>query len=1398
MLDGPSGRGTQSPRRRPRPQRRTRHVGAANIAASVVAQTVRSVAHPQPRRAAPKPTGVFRQPIGTVGPTGPQGHAQRRHAANRAEKAVRKVPGRARPPIVPKLARYTPAQRANIVRRVNRYGQKAARDRGYRSPGDASAHGVDLAAQIVRGGGRPARAVRQYATITRQNKVRTDASYVRQAIRAQPKGPKPDALTSLADYLHPPLTTRQLAKLRPQFDPHHGQTIKPGRGKNTHGGGLTLGTILSGGIHPVAGMSIADVAGAVNKGFVSPAIKGTLDLAANTPGALYNVAAAGAEAVTGDTSRAKRLAHDFVNHDPIALLVQGRGKEALNAFAANPVAGTLEVLGAKGAVGRGVGRVQRAAGASREAAPAVLEGTKIVIRRPYSKDAITRKRQIVVDRQRTKRAQAYTQKAVQAERQGAHDTAIEFTHKARAMSPIHVTNHEVRRRVDERNHANEQVRRTLRSMAIVRASKHVVATRKGGHLVSLLAQAIVHPHRADIEAYVRELDAQYHSGILTKGQEVANRTTAKQIRNALASKKLDIPALHSAARQYAREQGMIEQHLVRSGLLDAGQAEKARLIPYAVRRMGARHNGDRIIGPNGQFLSSVAIKQHMLAHGVNPDEVAYLSQAPNARGAKNFYKNALQRHTINSPVRTGDATRFGTFDTHPLLLVEQASREANLLAADRGFKGLIDEFALRHQTGHPQAGQVRQFSTKRSADLWIADQHAIGARKLRAVRINPFLGRQRELQSLLDHVNQGAETHPSLLNAQHSAIDGQDGAGPWAVIHDTAAKRIQQHLSLQGPLPGLRGMQVVNQAFRNAVLPLSTKWVTGNVVEAAFRTTLEGAGPTAYLTGRRVLGGERPGIVARPGKRVPRGVGIVRVPGAIDRVASPKVAMETRARTIGGGQFGMAEQTNVHTDATHFEDSRLRPLAHAIGAVARAPVARNVGNLWDRYTHFAFSTNSMLESQFQTALAGKYIREMLPTKGERSTSRIAVEQAARGLTNTNEQVQMGRMIDRAYGKYGKFSPTERAAIAYYTPFIAWSLNAVKFVGSVLPKDHPVATGLFAAAQNASGQWLKDHGLNLWINQAAPGWLQGSAPVGSAGNKVRLGRYLPFGFFGDAGQSVASTILPQYAGAILALNGVSWNGTPLRGPGGGEPTQGDKFSTALEQFFGGTIPVLGQIQQVATKKGPIGQRLNRQFNPFYPVQPTQKATGTSPAALRELQQLRDGAGSDGALRELQRLRGGETKGLTAKFGPDTLVQMAVGEAVKATRKVVRQATPKFTTEGPKHYAAAYQQNRQYAKPGPYQTKLSPRQESAFRQWVRKNKVPFDPHAKTVDYDMRGFYKATGGTWAGGRAHFPDTFKTPYDTTFSSESKYATTNNPFVWRGSKLIDRRTGQVVFAGGG
>ncbi len=122
--------------------------------------------------------------------------------------------------------------------------------------------------------------------------------------------------------------------------------------------------------------------------------------------------------------------------------------------------------------------------------------------------------------------------------------------------------------------------------------------------------------------------------------------------------------------------------------------------------------------------------------------------------------------------------------------------------------------------------------------------------------------------------------------------------------------------------------------------------------------------------------------------------------------------------------------------------------------------------------------------------------------------------------------------------------------------------------------------------------------------------------------------------------------------------------------------------------------------------------------------------------------------------------------------------------KAQAATVSKKSPLFTKEGPQFYGAAYRHNAPFATPGEvfgksksifgnYQTKLAAPEEKKFLQWVAQNNVPFDPTAQRSDYDMRGFWKATGGK-GGSRVNTSPTPSRPPTTRASRTSR--NTRNP----------------------
>lgn len=104
---------------------------------------------------------------------------------------------------------------------------------------------------------------------------------------------------------------------------------------------------------------------------------------------------------------------------------------------------------------------------------------------------------------------------------------------------------------------------------------------------------------------------------------------------------------------------------------------------------------------------------------------------------------------------------------------------------------------------------------------------------------------------------------------------------------------------------------------------------------------------------------------------------------------------------------------------------------------------------------------------------------------------------------------------------------------------------------------------------------------------------------------------------------------------------------------------------------------------------------------------------------------------------------------------------------------------------------------------YNTRLSPMDEFAYRQWVQQNNVPTNPNSMMPqDYDMRGFYQGLqqGNPKArsaidpnDSRLHYPDFWKTPLHQTFSNESQWAPPTAP-QWTPNDQLAAPNGRVLF----
>jgi hypothetical protein len=783
----------------------------------------------------------------------------------------------------------------------------------------------------------------------------------------------------------------------------------------------------------------------------------------------------------------------------------------------------------------------------------------------------------------------------------------ELLARATRIDPYRMSDTEVRRRVDERMAVNETLRRHNRAVTVNDATRAITNTRTptgsvpsrlrivGANVRSktkptaatvLHAQAITKATVTDLRAYRDELAAQHDN--LPPSQALANRQLRTQIGKAIA-RKPDKVALKRAASRYTAVMRPLQAKLADRGILAPEQTVKAPLVPYAIRRMGAVASEHGPVHANGSPVTVAEIRAHMAAHDVK--EPTYVTQAPGQRGRKNFFVSSARPPGVMAPTRTGAATKRGTFDAHPDVLIEGAAKAQGLADAADGFAATIKEFAHK-----PSLGNLK---TRREADTLARDLYASTGEHWRPVRVNPFgAGRAQ-----LDHLLADASADHTIIDALDSAIKGQPGPGPWALIPEVAADRLTQHLHSLGSGPKAKALRVVGQGFRRTVLATSPSWMTGNVTEAALRAGVARAGPLSYATGRRVV------------KRL----------GEID----PKAQQELTARATGGGHFSMADRT-IHTDASQFAGGPvLEPMAKVLGAFWRKPGPKHVAGAWRAWTDVVFrQLNGRVESQFQTAMLGRALRESpLMDRGIVKLGATAVDQAARGLRDTNEQARFAHEVRRMYGRYDAFAPDTRLMIQNYTPFIAWWLNSVKFVYSVLPRDHPAVTTLIASAEQATEEWRKNHGLDLFMGGKdtgqLPGFLQGSIPLAHGAHQRAPFRYTPFGAFGDPLKNIADTILPQFSGILSAFNGEDWKGKKLVKPDGSPADEFDKAKAAAAAFIDATIPIVAQVKR-ADAKGLDA------FNPLAPIAPTKKKLKKTKSGVIDFSTFNSGGGDPSAI------------------------------------------------------------------------------------------------------------------------------------------------------------------------
>ena len=298
-------------------------------------------------------------------------------------------------------------------------------------------------------------------------------------------------------------------------------------------------------------------------------------------------------------------------------------KHPRKSFMEHPVFTGLMVAGAEGAVGRAAGAAGRsgALGSAAKAAASTERVTKIV---PGTSLKETRSIPLTL----SARALLSAARSTRARRLTAR-------RRCRALSVCpsdRMHESQIKKRVDERLSANEDIRRQNRDQIVHEVHKALKGHEHSG--TSLLAQGVVKADHGDLHRYIKQLEAEHAS--LSPAAKFANANLRKELQKVADNPKVDLAKAKRAGEKYANIVSKRTEGLIEHNVLTKEQSDRAVLMSHAAANMGAKHDGEAMVTAAGKPLTTKAmLSDYNKFHGLPEDNKvlpAYVSHKPRSRG----------------------------------------------------------------------------------------------------------------------------------------------------------------------------------------------------------------------------------------------------------------------------------------------------------------------------------------------------------------------------------------------------------------------------------------------------------------------------------------------------------------------------------------------------------------------------------------------------------------------------------------------------------------------------------------------------------------------------------------------------------------------------------------------
>ncbi len=695
--------------------------------------------------------------------------------------------------------------------------------------------------------------------------------------------------------------------------------------------------------------------------------------------------------------------------------------------------------------------------------------------------------------------------------------------------------------------------------------------------------------------------------------------------NRIAALEQAVAGARREERLAAGTKGRLEQATATRVALEKELAKARQTeLPSALRR-------------DGQTISNEQIRAELQAQGIDPSQIVHLPHQELGRGAYHKSQDTSGRRNADTNALTGAMWRRGasasSWDHVVDSLVHGRTLAANIQT--------LDQFV--HDLG-TKVGDGTWKETVRAAESefqtrggkLVLDAKGKPIPKYVAVRrVSSRLDQdRREAIAELQDVNENVPLTQRMLDDRLRPPE-KDGPDVAVLVPVEAIKRAESHIKGGATIAEL---QAVSSAFRQTVLPFSTKWLTGNVMEAIIRTASVTVNPfdrrVARIALDRMIAEDALALHAGNAAVTAKARRLIELSQGLGRTAHPKQIRQLRQELIdyapraraaeaeltGGLLFGQRGQTVRRTA------EEMGNLGRTVAFLGRAPVINEFAGMTRWLARKSFDINRVLEREAQYVALGKHVRNEIQEFTGRWQSGLrlyeqGIQDLSRGLLGTPAQLKAANWLDETLGRYSRFSPKVRQTIQTYTPFLPWYLNAVRWTMWTLPAKHPIKTGLLTLAERTFEQdWEQQHNDKL----TRKGDLA-TAVQTKDGGWLNLARYTPFGLLGPAlgGKdpgALADVVLPQISGATAAFRGQDPFGNPLVIPKkyGGTGEELDPWGIAAYQGLESMVPLVSIIRRLQeggetalptstvwdpkTKPGSsYGQSaLQRVFDPFRPI------------------------------------------------------------------------------------------------------------------------------------------------------------------------------------------------------